>query len=83
VGAVHDGLLVSQKDVLLKMLLPRSENSSVHVHKGSVAPICGWVSRAFDQRTPAPAIVWRARLTGNTVLRTELLISSTEDQDVR
>jgi hypothetical protein len=83
VDAVQDGFLVSQKDVLLKMLLPRSENSSAHVYKGSVAPICGWVSRAFDQRTPAPTIVWRARLTGNTVLRTELLISSTEDKDVR
>jgi hypothetical protein len=37
-----------------------------------VAPICGWVSRAFDRRVPSPTIVWRARLTGRTVLRTEI-----------
>jgi hypothetical protein len=34
----------------------------------------GWVSRSFDTRVPASTIVWRARLTGRAVLRTELVI---------
>jgi hypothetical protein len=34
----------------------------------------GWLSRAFDSRVPAPTIVWRARLPGRTVLRTEILV---------
>jgi hypothetical protein len=30
------------------------------------------VSRAFDTRTPAPTLVWSARLSGRAVLRTEI-----------
>jgi hypothetical protein len=43
---------------------------------GIEAPIAGWVSRAFDARQPAPAIVWRARLTGRAVLRTEMAVEA-------
>src|SRR5207342_3243563 len=68
------GYRVSQQNVSLEIKLPDSQNPATTVFHGSVAPICGWVSRAFDRRTPAPTIVWRARLTGNTVLRTELAV---------
>jgi len=44
------------------------------LYKGSMAPLLGWVSRAFDSRQAAPTIVWRARLPGRAVLRTEILI---------
>jgi hypothetical protein len=46
----------------------------VEIHRGSLAPMSGWVSRAFDCRQPAPTIAWRARLTGSSVLRTEILV---------
>ena len=75
VEPVDGGFVISHANASLKMLLPRHEQSSVQLYKGSVAPICGWVSRAFDRRQPSPTIVWRARLAGNTVLRTELVIS--------
>jgi hypothetical protein len=32
----------------------------------------GWISRSFDSRVPSSTIVWRARIMGRVVLRTEL-----------
>ena len=58
-GAVH-----------VKLLLPSTGDSSVH--KGELAPILGWASRGFDRREPTNTVVWRAHLSVNTVLRTEL-----------
>jgi hypothetical protein len=34
----------------------------------------GWRSRAFDVRIPAPTIVWQARLSGTSRLRTEIVV---------
>ena len=44
----------------------------VRVLSGSTRPIAGWVSRAFDRKTPSPTIAWRARLSGGAVLSTEI-----------
>jgi hypothetical protein len=44
----------------------------VQLLQGSTAPLGGWVSRAFDRKQPSPTLVWRARLSGRHVLRTEL-----------
>ena len=75
VDRVDGAFLVSQKNVSMTMRLPQHGKAATHLYQGSVAPILGWVSRAFDRRTPSPTIVWRARLTGNAVLRTEIDIS--------
>jgi hypothetical protein len=58
--------------VRLAITLP--EGGAATLHKGGVAPICGWVSRSFDRRVPAPTIAWRARLAGRTILRTEMKV---------
>jgi hypothetical protein len=71
-----DGFAVSRKNVSLEMKLPKTERSASQVYRGSVAPIFGWVSRGFDSRQPAPTIVWRARLTGRAVLRTEMAVQA-------
>ena len=42
------------------------------VLRGSVEPIGGWVSRAFDRKVPAPTLVWRARLAGRSTLTTRI-----------
>ena len=52
------------------------DEAKIEVHAGSVSPIFGWVSREFDRRHPAPTIVWRARLAGPAVLRTEILLDA-------
>jgi hypothetical protein len=72
VQKVGEGFLISQDGVGATMKMPEYEKAEMQVCRGSVAPICGWVSRAFDRRVPSPTIVWRARLTGRTVLRTEI-----------
>jgi hypothetical protein len=70
VDPVPGGYVVSQKGRNLKILLP--QNGQAELYTGSISPIFGWVSRQFDRRQPTPNIVWRARLAGNTVLRTEI-----------
>jgi hypothetical protein len=63
-------LMLNGKTLLLR--LPQLKAAIVDVHFGSMIPICGWVSRGFDEKEPAPTIVWRARVAGPCVLRTEL-----------
>ena len=75
VDAIAGGYLIARAGTSLRLLLPQVENAESSVHRGSVAPLLGWVSRAFDSRRPAPTIAWRARLANRAVLRTEILIS--------
>jgi hypothetical protein len=56
--------------------LPARPDATTQVYRGSTEPICGWVSRHYDQRQPSPTIVWRARLTGPVELRTTLMCRS-------
>jgi hypothetical protein len=74
VKPTEHGYLVRRGDAFVELTLPRLPDAKLQVYHGSLAPICGWVSRAFDTRTPAPTIVWSARLTGRAVLRTEIAV---------
>jgi hypothetical protein len=62
------------EDHAVELFFHCHENARVEPtqHGYRVPPMCGWVSRAFDTRAPAPSIVWSARLTGRSVLRTEI-----------
>ncbi len=64
----------ARASIALRIILPAIEGASSTVQHGSLAPIMGWVSRAFDRREPTSTIVWRARLAGNSLLRTEIFI---------
>ena len=46
------------------------DGGDVRILRGSIAPIGGWVSRAFDRKEPSHTIVWRARLAHPRALRT-------------
>jgi len=70
------GFVLSQRNIAIGIDLPKTENSTSQIYRGSVAPIFGWVSRAYDSRQPAPTIVWRSRLTGRAVLRTEMTVQA-------
>jgi hypothetical protein len=74
VDQVEGGYVLSQKSLSLKILLPSVKNATSQLLVGSLSPFAGWVSRALDVREPAPTIVWRARLAGRTILRTELAV---------
>jgi len=76
VDPVPGGFVLSRKNVSVRMILPEAADAQSRIHRGSVAPILGWVSRAFDSRQPAPTIVWRARLPGHAVLRTEMAVQA-------
>ena len=62
--AVHHGGRV------VTMQLPKAVPGSVHIGRGETDPISGWTSPRFDVIRPSSTIVWRARLTGTTALRT-------------
>jgi len=67
------GYVLHQEGRTLSLSLPRAEGSAACVHHGGLTPICGWVSRRFDAKQPAPTIAWRARLARDVVLRTEIM----------
>jgi hypothetical protein len=71
-----DGFSIAREDTSISLVLPQAENARTQVYRGSLAPMSGWVSRSFDSRTPAPTIVWMARLTGRSVLRSEIVVLS-------
>ncbi len=75
VDPVPGGFVVSHGSRSIRISLPQREGASSAVQRGSIAPIAGWVSRAFDAREPTSTIVWQARLSGSSCLRTEILVA--------
>jgi hypothetical protein len=57
-------------ELSISIQLPDVTGAEVQVCRGQMNPALGWVSRRFDVRVAAPTLVWRARLTGATTLRT-------------
>ena len=74
VDPTQGGYLVRRGDAFIKMSLPPVPEAKLQLYRGSLSPMCGWVSRAFDTRAPAPTLVWSACLAGRAVLRTEIEI---------
>ena len=81
VDPVPGGYVLERDGVTVKLMLPAS--GEARVERGTLAPILGWVSRAFDRREPTSTIVWYARLTGRSVLRTEIVAPQCADQSSR
>jgi hypothetical protein len=73
VSLAQDGFALRQERRTLSLKLPVAQGAAAQIHRGSTAPILGWISREFDRKLPAPTIAWRARLKGNVVLRTEIV----------
>ncbi|MGQ0656420.1 MAG: alginate lyase family protein, partial [Betaproteobacteria bacterium] len=72
VDAVAGGFLISRKKKALKLVLP--ECGEARLERGALAPMLGWVSRRFDRREQTTTIVWRAKLSGQSILRTAIVI---------
>jgi hypothetical protein len=73
---VASGFAISRGPWTLLLRLPPHPQASAQVYRGSAHPPRGWISRRYDQREPAPTIVWRARLAGPVLLRSELICRS-------
>jgi hypothetical protein len=69
-----DGYTLRRGSVALALRLPRLAQAASEVVRGSESPILGWVSRRFDEKQPAPTIVWRACITGHAVVRSEIIV---------
>ncbi|TLZ13402.1 MAG: heparinase, partial [Gammaproteobacteria bacterium] len=76
VEAVPAGFAIRRGQWTLVAELPRHRDADARLHRGSLQPLCGWVSRRYDERRPSPTVVWRARLEGDALLRTELMCRS-------
>jgi heparinase II/III-like protein len=76
VEPVASGFAIRRAPWTLLVRLPTQPAGAARLYHGSTQPLCGWISRHYDQREPAPTIVWRARLAGPSVLRSELICRS-------
>jgi Heparinase II/III-like protein len=72
IDALPDGYALRQHGGAVTLKLPSASAASSHVFCGSTAPIMGWISKRLDDKSPAPTIAWQARLSGTTVLRSEI-----------
>lgn len=66
------GFVIRHAATEVELRLPLVDGARSGVRRGSLSPICGWISRRFDEKLPSPTIVWHARLTGPAVLSSEL-----------
>jgi len=71
VSPVAGGYRIEREGAAIELILPEGPSE---VLRGSLAPIGGWVSRAFDRRLPSSTIVWRTRQFAPSVLRSEIRV---------
>jgi hypothetical protein len=72
VDAVAGGYLIERDGMAVRLTLPAGGASELY--RGSLSPLLGWVSRAFDRRQATTTIAWRAKLSASTLLRTVIQI---------
>lgn len=72
VTPIAGGVAIERGGRTLRLRWPEAAQGEARVLEGSTAPIAGWVSRHFDVKVPAPTIVWRGRLAGDSILRTHI-----------
>jgi hypothetical protein len=72
VDTVSDGYALRRDGRAVTLKLPDTKDATSRVFCGSTAPILGWISRQLDDKVRAPTIAWQARLSGITVLRSEI-----------
>ena len=66
-----DGYHVTHDDTRVTVRPPAVDEQRIYC--GSTEPILGWVSRRFDERQPSATLAWRCTISGDRVLRTEIV----------
>jgi hypothetical protein len=72
VTPIAGGVSITRGERTVRLRWPALAGAEAVIHQGATEPISGWVSRRFDVKHAAPTIAWRARLTGDCILRTEV-----------
>lgn len=72
VQPIAGGVAITQGSRTIRLRWPDHPGGETTILEGSLEPIAGWVSRRFDVKHAAPTIVWRARLSGDSILRTTI-----------
>ncbi len=67
-----DGRVVAKCGDRQIVIRPVEGVSAVAVVKGDTTLPAGWISRRFDVKVPTTTVIWRARISGPAVLRTEI-----------
>jgi Heparinase II/III-like protein len=76
--ALGNGEIVAQAGpVKLVMLMEGRELLPTLLHGNDEMP-AGWISRAYDVKTPTNSVVWKGSIHGDTRLCTQLIISFDE-----
>ncbi|HET7730640.1 MAG TPA: alginate lyase family protein [Usitatibacter sp.] len=70
VEPIEGGVAVTRQGRALRVRWPELAGGHATVLEGSEEPKSGWVSRRFDEKVPAPTLVWRGTFAGDTLLRT-------------
>jgi hypothetical protein len=74
--AVEDNKVVAMvANVCVEMTMPHDNFRPELVCGNDELPL-GWVSRSFDEKVPAPAVIWREKISGTARRSTILKISS-------
>jgi hypothetical protein len=74
VALVDGGVKISAGLVWLTMSMP-DDPLALMVMNGQDEPPAGWISRAFDVKTPIKTLVWNGTIHGDTRLCTRLNLS--------
>ncbi len=72
VESLGDGVRVRNDVRSIRIHWPRLRGARSEILRGSLDPIGGWISRAYDRRQPTTTLVWRARIAGSCVLDTAI-----------
>lgn len=67
-----DGRIVARRGDRQIVIRPVEGVPAVVMANGDPSLPAGWISRRFDVKVPATTVIWRARISGPAVLRTEI-----------
>lgn len=72
VDATDRSYTISRRNRSILLRPAMGAGLGIQIYRGSVSPVSGWISRHFDQKRPTHTIVCRGRLSGRSLIRSEI-----------
>ena len=73
VRPIEGGFVITRDATEVRLLLPHMSEARIEWHQGGLSPMAGWQSDRFDEKHATATLIWRARVNGETLLRTEIM----------